>query len=195
MTDEASVPAEPTPTPEKEKLVETPAPKLPMEPEAESVPPVSNVEITPSTESPPEIIEPALEPESAPAENDGFTKPVIETEVVKSSSPAPARAESPPTPAPTPQTSSSAPSSPPPFVPPGIGERRAAALEKRSVKKRARLEKIVALARERGKITNNDVQILLGVSHATATRYLVELARTGRITRVGEQKRPFYKPE
>lgn len=65
-------------------------------------------------------------------------------------------------------------------------------VEKARAKKRERLEKIIVLARKRYAITNNDVQILLGVSDATATRYLSELVRAGRLQRVGAQKRPRY---
>lgn len=194
MTDEVSVPAEPVPTFEAqvEQSVETPAPEIHTESAVEPVPPVSEVEIALPTESSPEIIEPVLEPESAPAENDGFTKPVIETEVTEPSPSLPA--ESPPISAPTPQTSSSTPPAPPPLVPPGIRERRFAALEKRIAKKRARLEKVVALARERGKITNNDVQILLSVSDTTATNYLNQLVIAGRLKRSGKAEKPSYEP-
>lgn len=66
-------------------------------------------------------------------------------------------------------------------------------IEKRLAKKQARLEKIVELARARYSITNNDVQILLGVSDATATRYLEELVKTGRLQRKGIRAAAVYR--
>ncbi|MFZ2555757.1 MAG: DUF977 family protein [Minisyncoccia bacterium] len=163
-----------------------------------------------SPETPPEppVVE-VTAPESAPvpieevpvsAEVVVETAPVVEA-IPVSQSDAPTEI-APPEPSPvsvssnTTPTTSTLPVSPPPPPPtkPGIATYRAKALEKRTTKKQARLEKVVALARERGKITNNDVQILHGVSDATASRYLRELATTGRLTRVGKQKRPFYEP-
>ena len=52
-------------------------------------------------------------------------------------------------------------------------------------KKRARLEKIILLANEKRIITNNDVEKLLKISDATATNYLRELVRAGRIKKTG----------
>jgi Fic family protein len=52
-------------------------------------------------------------------------------------------------------------------------------------RKAERLEKVVVLARERKVITNDDVQKMLTVSNATATNYLRELVRTGRLTKTG----------
>ena len=54
------------------------------------------------------------------------------------------------------------------------------------------LESIVS----RGRIANNDVQILLGVSDATATNYLEELEKEGKIKQHGEIGRGvFYTPK
>lgn len=66
------------------------------------------------------------------------------------------------------------------------------AKEKIQFRKRAKLEKIMALAQGREKITNDDAQKLLRVSDATATRYLSELVKQGRLRRVGPAKRPYY---
>jgi DeoR/GlpR family transcriptional regulator of sugar metabolism len=52
-------------------------------------------------------------------------------------------------------------------------------------RKQARLEKVVVLAAEKRVVTNDDVQKLLRVSDATATRYLNELVRQGRLKRSG----------
>jgi Fic family protein len=43
-----------------------------------------------------------------------------------------------------------------------------------------------------GRITNNDVEGLLGVSDATATRYLDELEKSGKIRQVGNTGRGVY---
>lgn len=61
-------------------------------------------------------------------------------------------------------------------------------------KKRARLEKIVALAAQKRLITNNDVENLLKVSDATATNYLSELVKTGRLKRSGAPFHERYEP-
>ncbi len=77
------------------------------------------------------------------------------------------------------------------------------AKEKIQFRKRAKLEKIMAAASNKASqvgsgeasrtgITNNDVQKLLRCSDATATRYLSELVKQGRLRRVGEKKGIFY---
>lgn len=47
-------------------------------------------------------------------------------------------------------------------------------------------------ASETGKITNNDIEKLLGVSDATATRYLDELEKEGLIRQVGKTGNAVY---
>lgn len=49
------------------------------------------------------------------------------------------------------------------------------------------LEKILVLVREKASITNDDVQVLLGVSDATATRYLQELESQGKLAQQGAE--------
>ncbi|MFZ2887018.1 MAG: FaeA/PapI family transcriptional regulator [Minisyncoccia bacterium] len=68
-------------------------------------------------------------------------------------------------------------------------------IEKRRAKKRERLEKIMQFATSHYSITNNDVQILLGVSDATATRYLEELTKAGRLQRSGNRAAAVYRPQ
>ena len=75
-----------------------------------------------------------------------------------------------------------------------IKDLQGAANAKIQSNKREHLEKIVAFARHKKSITNNDVQILLRVSDATSTRYLLELVKAGRLKRVGKQRRPHYEP-
>lgn len=68
------------------------------------------------------------------------------------------------------------------------------ARERIQFRKRAKLEKIAARARAEGSITNDGVQKLLRVSDATATRYLSELVRAGRLKRVGAASHARYEP-
>lgn len=58
--------------------------------------------------------------------------------------------------------------------------------QKRLEEKEKRKVKIVELLKERGKITNEDVEKMFGVSDATATNYLQELEDEGKIRQVGK---------
>lgn len=49
-----------------------------------------------------------------------------------------------------------------------------------------------ALEQGRGKITNDEVQKLLGVSDATAERYLNELEKQGKIKQIGKTGQSVY---
>jgi Fic family protein len=53
-------------------------------------------------------------------------------------------------------------------------------------KKKAKLEKIMSALNTKNKITNDEVEKLLHVSDATATRYLAQLEKEGTITQVGK---------
>ena len=57
-----------------------------------------------------------------------------------------------------------------------------------------KLEAIMIYAKTHPKITNDDIEKLLHVSDATATRYLVRLVKEGKLTRSGKPKKPFYVP-
>ena len=59
-------------------------------------------------------------------------------------------------------------------------------------RKQKKLEKILAEIGKRGAITNNGVEQLLRVSDATATRYLAELERAGKITHEGYGRSLIY---
>lgn len=54
-------------------------------------------------------------------------------------------------------------------------------------------EKILEFLREKGKISNDKVQKLLRVSHATAFRYLRNLEKKGLISRFGSGKNIIYR--
>src|SRR5680860_1329330 len=58
--------------------------------------------------------------------------------------------------------------------------------DERAAAKQAAVEKVFAGIQQKGSITNDGVQALLGVSDATAERYLQELETAGRINQVGE---------
>lgn len=61
-------------------------------------------------------------------------------------------------------------------------------------RKKVKLEKILGLAAQKRSITNDQVEKLLHVSDATATRYLATLVRQGRLKRVGHPKHARYEP-
>lgn len=53
-------------------------------------------------------------------------------------------------------------------------------------------EKILELFNKETKITNNDIEKLLNVSDATATRYLNELEKENKIEQIGKTGRSVY---
>lgn len=62
-----------------------------------------------------------------------------------------------------------------------------------NAEKEARKARVLALITERGQVQNNDVENLLGVSDASAERYLHELEQEGRIRQHGTTgKDVFY---
>jgi hypothetical protein len=58
--------------------------------------------------------------------------------------------------------------------------------------KQKKLDKIILFAQKKKIIVNEDVQKLLHVSSATATRYLVKLVQQGRLARVGNPRDAKY---
>lgn len=58
--------------------------------------------------------------------------------------------------------------------------------------KQKKLDKLIQLAQKKQIITNDDVQKLLLVSDATATRYLVKLVQQGCLARVGSPRDAKY---
>lgn len=61
-------------------------------------------------------------------------------------------------------------------------------------RKQARIEKIMELAKEKRVIVNDDVEKLLKVSDATATRYLNTLVLAARLKRIGHDGGAKYEP-
>ncbi len=64
--------------------------------------------------------------------------------------------------------------------------------EAREENKEENKEKIMRFLQEKDEIRNNDVEQLLGVQDAMATRYLDELEKEGKIKQVGEEGRGVY---
>ena len=155
--------------------------------------------------APPAEVPPA-EPQTATPEPPPQTETSISETVPPPSEPAPAVAQPIAEPTPTPALAVQPVPSAPPVVPPPatpVPQQAPAtspksflarAIEAIQFRKRAKLEKIVALASARGSITNDDVEKLVRVSHATATRYLVQLVAEGRLERVSSRGGARYVP-
>jgi|SRR3989344_5017308 len=73
-----------------------------------------------------------------------------------------------------------------------LSQQRAKARARIQSRKQEKLEKILAEVQKKKKITNDQVQFLVRVSHATATRYLSELEKQGKVRQVGTKKGSFY---
>ncbi len=74
----------------------------------------------------------------------------------------------------------------------GAGVKKESLIFKQAGQKKANLDKIREFARGREKISNDDVEKLLNASDATATRYLEELEKAGKIRQVGKSGRHVY---
>jgi len=70
-------------------------------------------------------------------------------------------------------------------------------IEHQKKQKAEHLQKITQFISQNKKITNNDVEKLTGVSHATAERYLQKLEKKGQLKQMGEIGQAVYyvKPE
>ncbi len=159
----------------------TPIPEpAPPEPVQEAPAPVETPTPAPTEQTPPEsptaqvpVNEP-LPPEPEPFDS-AQDKP----------NPAPA-------PAPEPPQAASAPVSPAPAstsTPQATHPARDLLVKARATiqdRKRKKLEKILEALNTKGKITNDEVEKLLHVSDATATRYLSALEKEGKIQQVGK---------
>lgn len=62
----------------------------------------------------------------------------------------------------------------------------------RTAKKKSAKDEILKLLNEQGKVTNNNVEELLGVSDSTATNYLEELEKEGQIVQQGDVGRGVF---
>ena len=96
-------------------------------------------------------------------------------------------------PPPTPQPQATAPPSPTtPSTKPNSRELLAKGRAKVQEKKQKKLDKIMELLNTKDKVSNADVEKLLRVSDATATRYLSSLQKQGKIRKVGKTGRSVF---
>ena len=146
------------------------------------------------TATPPEVATAPTEPEATQSEPQPTETPTAQVPVNEPLPPEPpppheaTEGQSEPnTPAPEPpQAAASAPATPAPAVA-HVGRdllvKARATIQER---KRKKLEKILEALTVKGKITNDEVEKLLHVSDATATRYLSALEKEGKIQQVGK---------
>ena len=149
--------------------------------------------LTPEPTPPEPVQEPAapLEtPTPAPTEQ---TSPETQTAQVPVNEPLPPEPEPiAPTPAPQPPQAASASATPAPAstsLPQATHPARDLLVKARATiqdRKHKKLEKILEVLTVKGKITNDEVEKLLHVSDATATRYLSALEKEGKIQQVGK---------
>lgn len=78
---------------------------------------------------------------------------------------------------------------------PSLGEgkaEKASLIEKQAEEKRRNKEAILGLLETEGRLTNNHIEQMLGISDATATRYLEELEKGGFVRQVGTTGQHVY---
>lgn len=179
-----------------------PLPPSPQEPTAEApLPPTESV----PTEVPPVAPESSPSPESATPVKDDISanEPFNQPGGTAQTTTEPQQTEANPEQNPTPET----PQNPPETVTPQPTAQMAGnepidlaeeiktkqreenlklANETRQEKKREKLDKILNLFAERQTVTNDEVEKILHVSDATATRYLETLEKEGKIKQVGK---------
>jgi len=130
-------------------------------------------------------VEPAIAPEAAPAEPEATpSEPETQTAQMGRSEPLPTPSEPLPD-----QQPASQPSAPTQVTAPIAHRGRDVLTKARATiqdRKHKKLEKIMEALNTKGKITNDEVEKLLHVSDATATRYLSALEREGKIQQVGK---------
>lgn len=139
-------------------------------PQVEAAPAES---ITPPQEAVPATVEPEAVPTELQTAQMGRNEPLP-------AEPEPLTPEPTPAPAPTPSTPSVVATVT--HIGRDILSKARATIQFRKQKK---LEKIVEFVSEKGKISNDEVEKLLHVSDATATRYLEVLVKQGKLKKIG----------
>ena len=135
------------------------------------------------TATPPEAATAPTEPEAAQSEPQPTETPTAQIPV---SEPLPPEPE-PISPAPEPpQAAASASATPAPVATHPSRDLLVKARATIQDRKRKKLDKILEALNAKGKITNDEVEKLLHVSDATATRYLSALEKEGKIQQVGK---------
>lgn len=75
-------------------------------------------------------------------------------------------------------------------------QRNSYAISEQSRKKQENKNKVLVFVQKNGKVKNGDVEKMLGVSDATAERYLNELEKEGKLTQHGIiGQNVFYTPK
>ena len=187
-----------------DSVIETPAP-VPEAPPAHIEPESSQPDGSKPVDLPPEATEsPINAPSNIPIEdqNGGVNQP--ESEGTESSNEAQISEPIQPVPVQSePQPASSAPTPPTPPAPQPQSSAQQdqsgfihALLVKAQAKiqsnKQKKLDKIILFAQKKKIFANEDVQKLLHISSATATRYMVKLVEQGRLARVGSPRDAKY---
>lgn len=71
-------------------------------------------------------------------------------------------------------------------------EKKESLIQRQAKEKQANKKKILGLLETQAPLTNSRIEQVLGISDATATRYLDELEKEGRIRQVGKTGRNVY---
>lgn len=193
--EETTTPDIPQPTPESpESAIKTPAPVIePMTPPQEVSPEATPPEVSPIPAEvnpvPDSTSSPQAETAPASAEATAGTQPVIPTAQIPPNEPIPVQPEpivptsAPAVTQPEPQPTASVPV----ILAPVHAIRDLLAKARVSIqdRKRKKRDKIMEVFTKKNKITNDEVEKLLHVSDATATRYLSALVKEGKIQKVG----------
>lgn len=136
------------------------------------------------TATPPESVTAPTEPQATQSEPQPAE---AQTAQIPASEPLPPEPEPiAPTPAPEPPQAANVPVAPAPATTHVARDLLVKARATIQDRKRKKLEKILEALTVKGKITNDEVEKLLHVSDATATRYLSALEKEGKIQQVGK---------
>lgn len=149
--------------------------------DAPVAPPETPIPDAPAVASPPPVSSPLKGEEKI------GDAPVVSTEIPKLDESA--TLSIPPSPVVTSQTPKSVESAPAIPIITALLIKARAAIQSRKQKK---LLKILALIGQKGKVKNADVSRILRCSNATATRYLDELEKQGKVRQVGKRAGSFY---
>lgn len=71
-------------------------------------------------------------------------------------------------------------------------KKRESLIEKQAREKEANKKAILGLLETQGKLTNNHIEKMIGISDATAERYMNELEKEGRVKQVGDTGAGVY---
>lgn len=165
--------------------------------EPQSAPIIDPVAIQSPIESMPASTATSETPTMPPVATEGPISPVVSGSnisappVLEPQNQLPAPVSAPVEPAPTPIPAVQAVAS---ATAPNPRSLLAKALEKIQFRKRAKLEKIMKFAQGRKEITNDQVEKLLHISDSTAQRYLIQLAKEGKLKRIGKDGSSLYEP-